>query len=131
MGSINSTNDGSPAAAAPCRRLDIVYAGPLRPPLGGASVLGTLLLNRLAERGHRIRTISPLTPDFFKKPIQHGLHQAVEHTWFEMPHIDVHLGYLSEVNPPGSGRDLYFQIQSQRVRDLLAIDTDTLIAHLE
>jgi glycosyltransferase involved in cell wall biosynthesis len=101
------------------KRFDIVYVGPLRPALGGTQMVCTTLLNRLAKRGHRIRTISPLTPDLPRKPIGCCLHPAIEAASFEMSHIDILLGYRSEVNPFGLDHEAYYRTQSQHVHAIL------------
>ncbi len=101
------------------RSFDLIYVGPLRPALGGTQMVCTALLNRLAARGHRIRTITARSPEFGPEIIGRWLHPDIEATSIEMSHIDVLLGYRSEANPSGLERESYFRMQSQRVRTVL------------
>lgn len=43
--------------------LDILYAGTLPPHQGGSALSGALILQGLVERGHRIRSVAPMTSD--------------------------------------------------------------------
>src|ERR1700722_8611996 len=46
-----------------CRRVDILYVGTLPPHHGGTAIVGYQLLASLAQIGHHVRAVAPITSD--------------------------------------------------------------------
>jgi len=69
--------------------LDLLYVGTLPPQPGGAAVVGSQLLQRLAARGHLVRALAPISP--VSRPDRAACAaklSGVAVTWFPVPRFE-------------------------------------------
>jgi glycosyltransferase involved in cell wall biosynthesis len=70
--------------------MDILYVGTLPPHPGGSAVVGGQLLHGLAERGHRVRALAPITAEAAAAGDRFAVgHPAIEITRYRVPSFQV------------------------------------------
>ena len=92
--------------------LDILYVGMLRPHRGGSAVVNTMVLRGLAERGHRVRAIAPVTAANSKNGNPFAVCcPELEATSYELPYTDG-----SAYTPPS---EEYWELERRQIRELV------------
>jgi len=98
-------------------RLDIVYVGTLPPHPGGSATVGGQLVVGLAQRGHRVRTVAPITAAALQSGDEFAqTHTAVAVCRFVVPHFES----SPDHPPPDSYRESEGQQISAALKRLIA-----------
>jgi glycosyltransferase involved in cell wall biosynthesis len=94
------------------KKLKILYCGTLPPQMGGSGILSAYMLNGLAERGHSVHAVAPITPE----KLENGDAFAEEHPEIKVKRIIVPYFILS---PDFLASEKYRNLESDQIEEFL------------